>query len=955
VSVALYLKSNAKSCHFLRASKFALASQPMPSTDSAIALQSFTTFGALLRFLRRRARLTQRDLGIAAGYSVAHINRFEKNKHLPDAATVASLFIPALDLAHEPTLAARLMELLSTTATSEPSRPEFIGEPIPPAPPREIARARILTLAQTRLRQERHLVLCGQPGVGKTTMASALAREFAKTMPVFWLTITEGMTTSAEAWIHRLAEFLLAHRQTQVKPLVPTIAETRPRFSFDQKIRLLSAALIKQPVLLCFDNAEVIRNEETCLQLLRHLCETTPAFLLFASRQSLPLARVAEITLDGFETDEAMMYIAASPDHPLDATQAVRLIAKVGGNPMLLRLAAGQLATQVTDAETFIARLETQPQVASYLLQTLQAQSSPPAWRLLLLLAVFQQPLNLYDEYLSELMTTQGGVKNLGDALEELQRRRLIGDATSAHLHPFIRESVYLTLNTQTTLRRKLHRLAGDWTIHTTQDAITAAQHYTRAGLPDRTLEQIEKNYLVIRAQGQVLVAVTILDEAQAQTKRMHSPQNDLLRRWLVMRGKLLVGTLRAAEGETNLREAVELASTPAVRASVVIELARIISQRRDNVEARRLAQTMRAELAPKDLLLRIRLLQIESHADRDIGNLDESDRKQMQVLALADQMASLSPMMSDDVRADAHYQLSVNARGRHHTAEAMKHAQVGLELARTARLSNTIRLFQNQFGWLFFGEGDLEMAFHYYKEASDGLAAIGDVHSNAYVLVNLANIQHIRGQDVQALEQIARATEILRVIGDMAGLANAEETRTDCLLWQGKIQEARLARERFIQEAEGKGPTRLWGYCLMKLAIIQLVQNETDAAIATLQRAMALPATLSNRMMLFALRDTLAVALMVAGDLSAVEQTLADALRFDGLERFAEIDRTLIDGYFALARGDETTAKKYADQVLQDAGQYSLYHQGANQLIAAIQRSAPVSEFPRLLWVKSE
>jgi Helix-turn-helix domain len=33
---------------------------------------SFTEFGTLLRVLRRAARLTQRDLGIAVGYSEAH-------------------------------------------------------------------------------------------------------------------------------------------------------------------------------------------------------------------------------------------------------------------------------------------------------------------------------------------------------------------------------------------------------------------------------------------------------------------------------------------------------------------------------------------------------------------------------------------------------------------------------------------------------------------------------------------------------------------------------------------------------------------------------------------------------------------------------------------------------------------------------------------------------------------
>ena len=68
----------------------------MPASSIVSDPLALSTFGELLRYVRRRARLTQRDLGIAVGYSESHINRFEKNKHLPDPATVAALFVPAL-------------------------------------------------------------------------------------------------------------------------------------------------------------------------------------------------------------------------------------------------------------------------------------------------------------------------------------------------------------------------------------------------------------------------------------------------------------------------------------------------------------------------------------------------------------------------------------------------------------------------------------------------------------------------------------------------------------------------------------------------------------------------------------------------------------------------------------------------------------------------------------------
>jgi len=59
----------------------------MPSSDHTIPLESFQIFGDLLKYLRRRARLTQRELSIAVGYSEAQISRLEQNQRPPDLAT----------------------------------------------------------------------------------------------------------------------------------------------------------------------------------------------------------------------------------------------------------------------------------------------------------------------------------------------------------------------------------------------------------------------------------------------------------------------------------------------------------------------------------------------------------------------------------------------------------------------------------------------------------------------------------------------------------------------------------------------------------------------------------------------------------------------------------------------------------------------------------------------------
>lgn len=78
-----------------------------------VPLDSFSTFGDLLKHLRRRARLTQRELSIAVKYSEAQISRLEQNQRPPDLASVLALFVPALFVEDEPETVARLMELAS--------------------------------------------------------------------------------------------------------------------------------------------------------------------------------------------------------------------------------------------------------------------------------------------------------------------------------------------------------------------------------------------------------------------------------------------------------------------------------------------------------------------------------------------------------------------------------------------------------------------------------------------------------------------------------------------------------------------------------------------------------------------------------------------------------------------------------------------------------------------------
>lgn len=88
----------------------------MPTATSV----SHSTFGDLLRHLRRRSGMTQGELAARVGFSVAQISRLEQNQRLPDLAVIAESFVPALDLQGEPRLVQRLLELAAAARGERP-------------------------------------------------------------------------------------------------------------------------------------------------------------------------------------------------------------------------------------------------------------------------------------------------------------------------------------------------------------------------------------------------------------------------------------------------------------------------------------------------------------------------------------------------------------------------------------------------------------------------------------------------------------------------------------------------------------------------------------------------------------------------------------------------------------------------------------------------------------------
>jgi len=273
----------------------------------AVSPQNFTNFGELLRFLRERVELSQKELALQVGYHYSYMSRIEKNQRTPDPTTLMARFIPALSLDGEPEWTARLLELAAGSEAKNPSGFTVSDQSKPTSshPPTALPifdlsasnlpiiltpllgrDEEVVALTSLLARSDvRMVTLIGPPGVGKTRLAAHVASQMAGQFAHGPLFVDLSPVADVEAFLPSLAE-KLGIRETSDVPLLKSI----------------STVLHQRNILLILDNFEHVI----------YAAENIPALLfgapgvkiLSTSREALHVSGEYEFPLVPFSLPE---------------------------------------------------------------------------------------------------------------------------------------------------------------------------------------------------------------------------------------------------------------------------------------------------------------------------------------------------------------------------------------------------------------------------------------------------------------------------------------------------------------------------------------------------------------------------------------------------------------------------------------------------------------------------
>ncbi|PDW03416.1 serine/threonine-protein kinase [Candidatus Viridilinea mediisalina] len=373
--------------------------------------------------------------------------------------------------------AAELLTLLDDLLESANLPPPPLPNQLPTKPTlfgREAELARL----EAQLASDHFVLLCGMPGVGKTSLAVALAHRYPHPDQVFWHHFQPG--EGADRLLNHMAGWLAQRGYPTAWRQIQRHYQAGQPTTPDILVEYVAQAPALAGSLLCLDDLHVVVDDPAIVRVIERLRRVVapqpPSLLATARTQPAFVATNELVGLHGLNlaTTQALL---TQNQLDLNASESEQLWRSTEGNPQFLILAMESLQ-QSHERQTLLTHLNETIALEAYLLHEVDARLSPSEREVMeavALLLGYGGPRPLIEAILED-----EGVRRELTSLS--QRQLLIVEPQAGGLcyrqHAMVQAFYYDLQGARR--RRERHRRAGAYLVRR-NDTLAAARHYARA------------------------------------------------------------------------------------------------------------------------------------------------------------------------------------------------------------------------------------------------------------------------------------------------------------------------------------------------------------------------------------------------------------------------------------------------------------------------------------------
>lgn len=694
-----------------------------------------------------------------------------------------------------------------------------------------LGRDREIDYCTQLLKTTRSLTIAGAPGIGKSSIAAALATTSHSLDDIWWYEVAGQGPIEAALW--QLATFLNWRGDSFLQELLEEAVQRKVTLFFDSELAEQVAQLLAgSNIVVWIDDAHLADGDlqfQMFMEMLQALALSRETTLLITRRDPPPTA-TSTVILDGLKPD-GLRELLAAREVPFPSKQIDLLAQCTGGNPYLIGLVI-DLVQSGEPAEQLLSNLAHQEQIAAYLSRQITYQLSSDEVAVMQTLAVLGEPGGSASEVeaIAELPTAF-------ETLERLWRRRLIvpiyeDNERRFRQYTLLRDYFYTRMSAGQ--RRVLHRraamLTGDQ-----RDFLAAGRHSEAA-------EEIANAIDTVTASAELIMGGGQASELLAFLQRISSIAPDTGREGALL---LAIGETMAFLGETPNAEKyltraftlLELLASQNDLRTLAVRACCALSRLHEGEHLPMALQWLRhgegilQEFDPlQTLRLKLRISSILI-AEGDFAT----------ALVELDWALPRIPLHADSLRADMllHRGVALCAQGE------LEAGRLAFDLAiiifrRLADQGGIAATLQN-IGYLQDIQGDREAAQATYAQALLYADGVGQTERRAELLLNLGVLAMNSGDDARAFETFEASIALTNRFGYREQQRHAYASLAELHLRRGELDAAAQSlavAEQFAARHEALGP---WAELFRLQAALALAQGDVHNAMKQIQQAIML------------------------------------------------------------------------------------------------------------------